>query len=80
VSTIPDRNGAHHDRAQAGPAITLAGLRDRYGSDWEILVHLDSSFVSAEHRSADGRAVRYLAAHSVAELAGKLETATKVEP
>ena len=36
--------------------------------------------MSAEHRSADGRAVRYLVAHSVAELAGKLETGGTVEP
>jgi hypothetical protein len=36
--------------------------------------------VSAEHRSADGRAVRYLMANSVTELLAKLETATTVEP
>jgi hypothetical protein len=87
VSTIPDDHHQHRDTAPgtgtrpAGPeAVTLTSLRDRYGSDWEILVHLDSSIVSAEHRSADGRAVRYLVAHSVAELAGKLETAGTVEP
>jgi len=83
---VPDDHQQRRDTppgpgTPSGPAaVTLGGLRARYGSDWEILVHLDSSFVSAEHRSADGRAVRYLVAHSVAELAAKLETATTVEP
>lgn len=81
MSTIPDDHQPHHDTPPAGPAaVTLGGLREQYGSEWEILVHLDSSIVSAEHRSADGRAVRYLVAHSVAELAGKLETTSTVEP
>jgi hypothetical protein len=81
MSTIPDDHQPHHDTPPAGPAaVTLTSLREQYGSDWEILVHLDSSIVSAERRSADGRAVRYLVAHSVAELAGRLATATTVEP
>jgi hypothetical protein len=80
MPTIPDDHQPRHDAAQQDPAITLAGLRNRYGDRWEILVHLDSSVVSAEHRSADGRAVRYLVAHSVAELAAKLATAECVEP
>jgi hypothetical protein len=81
MPSVPDDHQPHHDIPSAGPAaVTLASLRDRYGSDWEILIHLDSAIVSAEHRSADGRAVRYLVAHSVAELAGKLETASTVEP
>lgn len=81
TTSVPDHDGQHHDDAQQDPAaITLGGLRERYGSDWTILVHLDSAIVSAEHRSADGRAVRYLVAHSVAELADKLSTATTVEP
>ena len=86
MPTIPDDHQQRHDTpAGTGTppdpaAVTLGGLRDQYGSDWEILVHLDSSIVSAEHRSADGRAVRYLVAHSVAELASKLESASTVQP
>lgn len=86
MPTIPDDHQPHHDTPPGTgipsdpAAVTLSGLRDQYGSDWEILVHLDSSIVSAEHRSADGRAVRYLVAHSVAELASKLSTAGTVEP
>ena len=86
MPTIPDDHQPRRDTPPRtgtppdSPAVTLGGLRDRYGSDWEILVHLGSSIVSAEHRSADGRAVRYLVAHDVAELAGKLETATTAGP
>ena len=76
MPTIPDDHQQRHDPA----SVTLTSLREQYGGDWEILVHLDSSIVSAEHRSADGRAVRYIVAHSLAELAGKLETAGTVEP
>jgi len=73
----PGRAGAR----QAPAAVTLSGLRERYGADWEILVHLDSSVVSAEHRSGDGgRAVHYIVAHTLNELAAKLETAGVVEP
>jgi hypothetical protein len=71
--TIPGNDPARHDAS-------LAALRRRYGGQWEILVHLDSAIVSAEHRSADGRAVRYLVAYTVAELAAKLATAGVVEP
>jgi len=86
MPTIPDDHPQRHDpRPGTGTppgsaAVTLGGLREQYGADWTILVHLDESIVSAEHRSADGRAVRYLVAHSVAELAAKLDTATTVEP
>ena len=86
MPTIPDDHQPYRETPPGTgtppdfAAVTLGGLRDRYGSDWEILVHLDSAVVSAEHRSADGRVVRYLVAHSVVELAGKLETASTVEP
>jgi hypothetical protein len=44
-------------------------------------VHLDSSIVSAEHRSGEGgRAVHYIVAHSLNELAAKLATATMAGP
>jgi hypothetical protein len=76
MPSIPQEHRQHHDPAR----VTLDSLRRQYGSAWEILVHLDSRIVSAEHRSGDGRAVRYLVAHSVTELAAKLETAGTVEP
>ena len=81
MNSVPDDHQPHHDPGQpTSDKITLAGLRAKYASDWEILIHLDSAIVSAEHRSADGRAVRYLVAHSVSELAAKLETAGTAEP
>ena len=82
MSTIPDDRRPGHDDARQGRAsVTLSGLRERYGAGWEILVHLDSSIVSAEHRSGDGgRAVHYLVAHSLNELAAKLATATMAGP
>jgi hypothetical protein len=61
--------------------VTLADLRRLYGADWEITERPAGMLVvTAEHRSGDGRSVRYLVAHSVAELAAKLETAGTVEP
>jgi hypothetical protein len=81
MPSVPDDHLPHHDPGQpAAGDIMLAGLREKYGSDWTILIHLDSAIVSAEHRSGDGRAVRYLVAHAVAELAARLETAGTVEP
>ena len=80
MSSVPDDHQQRHDTPPDPAVVTLAFLRQVYGDQWEILVHLDSAIVSAEHRSADGRAVRYLVAHSVAELAAKLETAGVVEP
>ncbi len=75
MSTIPDDHQPHHDTPPADPAaITLTSLRAEF-PDWEILVHLDSSIVSAEHRSADGRTTIYLVAFTLAELAAKLATA-----
>jgi hypothetical protein len=61
--------------------VTLADLRERYGDLWEITERPAGMLViTAEHRSGDGRSVRYLVAHSVAELAAKLKTAGTVEP
>ena len=59
---------------------TLRGLQRQYGDQWEIVVHAELPVYTAEHRSADGRHIRVLVAHSVAELARKLETAGTVEP
>jgi len=70
----------HASAAQSSPVLTLAGLVRRYGHDWEIIEHTDLHIVSAEHRSAGGRAVRYIVAHSPGELAAKLDTAGVVEP
>jgi hypothetical protein len=71
-----------HDHASAVPSgpVTLTVLVRRYGDSWEIIEHSGLHIVSAEHRSGDGRHIRYLVAHSAAELAGKLETAELVEP
>ena len=61
--------------------VTLADLRHLYGRDWEITERpAGVPIVTAEHRSGDGRSVRYIVAHSVRELAGKLATAGTVEP
>ncbi len=62
------------------PQQSLRALQRRYGDQWEIVVHADLPVYTAEHKSADGRAIRYLVAHSVAELAAKLQTAGTVEP
>ena len=60
--------------------VTLSALRETYPG-WEIIERpAGVAIITAEHRSQDGRAIRYIVAASVAELAGKLETATVVEP
>jgi hypothetical protein len=60
------------------PALRL--LRP-YLEHWTITAHPGGVPVwTAEHVSADGRAIRYLVAHSARELAGKLATAEVVEP
>ena len=62
----------------------VAGLLDRLRADhpgWEIHAHpLGLGLWSAEHRTPDGRHIRYIVAHSAEELAAKLETAKTVEP
>ena len=61
--------------------VTLAELVRRYGGEWEIIAHAtDLPVWTAEHRSGDGRSIRYIVAHSPAELAAKLESAGTVEP
>jgi hypothetical protein len=73
MSSVPDDHQQRHDSPPGAgtppdpAAVTLAFLRQVYGDQWEILVHLDSAIVSAEHRSADGRAVRYLVAYGKEE-------------
>ena len=58
-----------------GPS--LAAMAARYPA-WQIR-RAPFGF-SAEHTSANGRHIRYIAGHSLAELAGKLQTAEVVEP
>lgn len=69
-----------HDHATTPPArsVTLADLVRRYGDAWEI--RQQSCVWTAEYRSGDGRHIRYLAAHSLAEMAVKLGSASTVEP
>ena len=63
--------------ATPAPGDPLAVLAARFPA-WSLR---RSTFgFSAEHTSADGRHIRYIAGHSIAELAGKLETAEVVEP
>lgn len=62
------------------PAYSLDDLRRLYGHAWEIIQHTSLPVWSAEHKSGDGRSVRYIVAYSAAELAAKLETAGVVEP
>ena len=77
MSTIPDNGTTRHGDAQP---LTLADLVRRFGAQWEIIEHGGLHVISAEHRSADGRHIRYLVARSLTELGAKLETATVVEP
>ena len=79
MSTIPDDHQPHHDDAQPAGPVTLAGLRARYPA-WIILVRLDIEACTAEHRSTDGRTIRYLVGMNLIELAAKLATAELVEP
>ena len=56
-------------------------LRRRYGANWQIGYEPAGLPVfTAEHRSADGRAIRYLVGHTIAELTARLESALTVEP
>ena len=62
-------------------AVSIDDLRLRYGRDWEIQCSPGGLPVwTAEHRSGDGRSIRYLVGHTPAELIGRLETAELVEP
>lgn len=59
------------------PDALLAEYEDR----WEILARPGGLDVwTAEHRSRDGRSIRYLVGRTPGELAGKLASAEVVEP
>jgi hypothetical protein len=50
-------------------------------SEWDIKVRPGGlDVITAEHRSADGRSIRYIVASTAGELARKLETAETVRP
>ncbi len=52
-----------------------------YARRWKIDAYPGGLPVwTAEHRSPDGRHIRYIVAHSPGELAAKLEAAETVEP
>ncbi|MGO8883271.1 MAG: hypothetical protein ACLPN6_25375 [Streptosporangiaceae bacterium] len=55
----------------------LASLAARYPG-WQLSV--TSYGYAAEHTSASGRSIRYIAAHTVEDLAASLATAEVVEP
>ena len=81
MHSVPDQGQPHHHQSSLAAPVTLDDLRARYGDDWEIRFRpAGIPVVTAEHRSGDGRHIRYLVTHSVAELAVKLDSATVVEP
>ncbi len=47
-------------------------LQRRYGERWKIALESSHGVWSAECRSADGRSIRVIIAHSAAEMIGKL--------
>ncbi len=50
-----------------------AELERRYGERWKIALESSRGVWSAERRSADGKSLRVIIAHSAAEMIGKLE-------
>jgi hypothetical protein len=56
--------------------LELAGLLAEFGSRWQIGYNEYLHVCTAE-QNPGGNTVRYLVAHSVEELAGKLETAER---
>ena len=61
--------------------VTLDDLRARYGESWEIRFRpAGIPVVTAERCSPDGRHVKFIVTHSVAELAVKLATAGTAGP
>jgi len=50
-----------------------AELQRRYGERWKIALESSCGVWSAERRSADGKSLRVIIAHSGAEMIGKLE-------
>lgn len=68
--------------AQRAPEIAAAqtALLHRFGSRWDIRRELAVGIFSAERRSLDGRHIRFITAHSAAELAVKLDAAEVAEP
>jgi hypothetical protein len=61
----------HPSVAPPAPGDPLTALAAEY-PEWQLRPAPQG--VAAEHRSADGRSIRYIAARSVGELAAKLAT------
>jgi hypothetical protein len=61
------------------PPPSLADLRRRY-PDWVIEGPAQLSVYTAELKSADGRALHFLAGHDLGELAARLATAQAIHP
>ena len=73
MPSMPHDHPAGHGRAFTA---LVAGY-----PDWELEAFPGGLPVySATHRTQDGRHIRVLVAHTPAELAAKLETASVVEP
>ena len=75
MPSVPDQPSPHHHPPQP----SLAELRRRFGQ-WEIIENSLLPSWTAEHRSADGRHIRVLVAHTASDLAAKLDMAETVEP
>jgi hypothetical protein len=55
----------------------LTALRERF-PEWDVRYEAALHVWTAELRSADGKSLRFLAGHTLNELAVRLETATTV--
>lgn len=53
---------------------------ERFGDRWEIRRETSVGVLTAEHKTPDGRHIRFIVGRSVADLAGKLEAAETAEP
>lgn len=62
----------------APTAVTGRELAQRFGDRWQIGQERPGVW-SAERRSPDGHHIRFICAHSAAELAGKIEAAEAAE-
>jgi hypothetical protein len=72
TSRVPD-----HAAQPVAANITLGSLRRQFG-DWEIVVRLDETIVSATRR--EGTGLHYICDHDLAGLAVKLEAAAAATP
>jgi len=70
------QDGRSDRRTAAG---TITGLLRHFGERWQIAYQSELGVWSGERVSSDGAHIRFLAAHSPAELVGKLSAAERDE-